>query len=320
MNTRTTLVISTLALATGLSFAAASQVASSGAAAPAPAVPPAPLEKKVPAGTAEEVRETIVTLQRLAGFDAARDLLTLPYRGETIDALVEAAWAPALEVRNTALHLLALAVRQLDLPDEALYQRILPALRGIAETAARPRSAEDQRTVELARRVLWHAEIRGLTHPGQRLEALAAALDDRRDGYYYPIEALSYLAEMGTDDARRLLETKLAESEHRSLSPKLLARVRATIEKVDLQLQLRTLGSEAQVAALTDALIASLPDRSLPARDFQIWVVRQLGDRKTEAANQVLSRVAADDTLFLDLRYEAEREVRSQRENEVPRK
>jgi hypothetical protein len=64
------------------------------------------------------------------------------------------------------------------------------------------------------------------------------------------------------------------------------------------------------VLLLTDALIASLPDPSLPARDFQTWVVRQLGSRHVEASEQTLSRLVDDEALRSDLRYEAEQELR----------
>jgi len=309
MQTHTMVMISILALGTSTAFAGTPRVPGTGAKTPTSEAP-ASLDKWVPAGTPEGVRDAVVSLHELMGYDAARDLLTLPYREEGLDSLIAEAWSPVFEVRSTALQLLALAVRQLDLPEETLHQRIPEAMRAMVDAAEPEGSPEAVRTSELAQRVLWHAEIRSATHPGQLLDALTAALGNRQDGYYYPIEALSYLADIGTEGARDVLDAKLAESANRSLSPKLLARVRTTRDKVDLQVQLRTLDPEAQVLLLTDALIASLPDPSLPARDFQTWVVRQLGSRQVEASEQTLSRLVDDEALRSDLRYEAEQELR----------
>ena len=297
-----------LVVAAALPLASAPPVPVAGGQETTAATTPPLHAKEVPAGTPEDVREAVLGLEELVGYDRARGLLTRPYREETVEALVEAVSSPVAAVQRAALELLALAVRQLDLPGEILHQRILPPVRGITETTG-PQSPERARAAELARRVLWHAEIRALTHPGQRAEALAAALDNRQDGYYYPIEALAYLAEMGTQDAREVLEAVLAATERRSLSPKLVARVQITTMKVELKMRLRDLAPEAQVTVLSEALVASVPDLSLPARDFQAWVVRELGARRVEASKRVLAQLATNEALRPDLRYEAEQEL-----------
>jgi hypothetical protein len=272
--------------------------------------PPALHAKEVPAGTPEQVRDAVLHLEQFVGYDRDRDVLTLPYREKAVEALVEALASPVPEVQLSALQLLSLAVRQPDLPGEVLHQRIVPAVRGILEGSRPEGSPEKVRALELARRVLWHAEIRALTHPGQRVEALAAALHNRQDGYYYPIEALAYLAEMGSLEVHEVLEGVLSENERQRLSPKLVARVRTTLTKVELKMRLRGLPPEAQVTTLRESLVASLPDLSLPARDFQTWALREIGARRGEEAKRALSQLATDGTLRPDLRYEAEQELR----------
>lgn len=265
------------------------------------------LPGRFPTGTSQEVAATIVALEERTGFDGPRDLLTAPYSTTTVQALAEAVDHPAPQVRETALRLLALTVRQLDPPSEDLHQVILPAVRRDLATVDPAAGPQAERTAELARRVVWHAEIGALDHEGQRLEALAAALDDRTDGYYYPIAALDYLADLATEGTRELLEEKIAESERRSVSPKLMQRVRTTGVKVDLRIRMRELAPEAQVELLNEALVASLPDHSQPARDLQAWIVRRIGERDGTAAERVLDSLAGDETIRADLRYEAER-------------
>ena len=154
--------------------------------------------------------------------------------------------------------------------------------------------------------MLWHAELRDLTFEPQRIEALKRSLDSREDGYYYPFAALSYLAKLGDEAARAALEEKLAESERRSLSAKLLEETRTTLNRVDLQIRLRDLEPAAQARELAAALATTLPDRSFPGRRYQVWLLRQLGERgAAREAEEALRQVAGNAALGEDLRHEA---------------
>lgn len=264
------------------------------------------LGKKLSYDSPAEAAEAIRQIEDAVGLDVERQLLLRPYDESAVDTLIDALGSPFDEAKVAGLNLLALAVKQLDIPAEVLNHTIVPAARAVEERYRSAASAEEARLAELARRVLWHARVKAMTSQGQRLEFLTAQIENREDGYYYPFEALEYLADMGTQNAQAALEGKIAESQRRSMSGKLLEQVQVARREVEIRIRLREADAATQSAELRNALLASREDRSFAGQSFRVWVIREMAARKLEGLTDLLNQVSGDPDLEPRIRYEAE--------------
>jgi hypothetical protein len=231
----------------------------------------------------------------------------------TLNTLVDGLKSPFDEAKAAALDLLALAVKQLDVPTSALRQTITPAAAAVEERYRGAAAVEEARLAELARRVLWHSSVKAMTSDRQRLQFLQSQLENRQDGYYYPFEAIEYLVAMGNQDSMTVLENKLAEGQRRSLSEKLLQQVRMAQREVEIQIRLRGNDTATQAVELGAAFVASRGDRSFAGQDFRVWLIRQMADRRLEGLEELLSQASKDGTLERRVRYEAEQAVKQLR-------
>lgn len=278
-----------------------------------------PPARKFPSGVPAETIQAVERLEELTGYDGQRDLVTRPFDEAATQALLEALRSDTFEVRQTALRLLDLTVRQLDVPAGYLLGVVRPA---VEQSERSVRGASDVRGKELgllARRVLWQIEVSQIPAGSQRAEFLKGYLDNRADGYYYPFQALEHLAALQTPAAREAMAAKIEESTRRSLSQKLVEQTRIGIRQFDLLDRLEGMEPAAQVRLLAEELTRSLPDRSTPGRGFQTWVVRQLAMRDTAGSREFLRTISQDESLDAGLRYEAAESVKSMPERRFER-
>ena len=261
--------------------------------------------KRYPSDVSAETVQAVERLEELTGFDGQRNLLTRSFDEAAAQALLEALRSETFEVRQTALRLLDLTVRQQDVPAGYLLGVIRPA---VEQSERSVRGASDVRGKELsllARRVLWQIEVSRIPAGPQRAEFLKGYLDNRQDGYYYPFQALEHLAALQTPTAREIMAGKIEESTRRSVSQKLIEQTRVGIRRFDLLDRLEGMEPAAQVRLLAEELTRSMPDQSLPGREFQTWVVRQIAMRDTADSRELLRMISQDESLGAGLRYEA---------------
>lgn len=270
-----------------------------------------PMTRKYPSGVSAETIQAVERLEELTGLDGRRNLLTRSFDEAAAQALLEALRSDTFEVRQTALRLLELTVRQQDVPARYLLGVIRPA---VEQSERSVRGASNVRGKELgllARRVLWQIEVSQIPAGSQRAEFLKGYLDNREDGYYYPFQALEHLAALQTPAAREAMAAKVEESTRRSLSQKLVEQTRIGIRQFDLLDRLEGMESAAQVRLLAEELTRSLPDQSIPGRGFQTWIVRQIAMRDTAGSREILRTISQDESLDAGLRYEASESVKS---------
>jgi len=208
-----------------------------------------------------------------------------------LSILVDSLWSPYSEVRPVSLSLLALVVKQLEVPESMLSQTIRPAVLEVATSHRGSARQEDTHIAQLANRVIWHIDLLSMTHQPQRLEFLKGQLDNWDDGFYYPYEALDHITKTATSEARSVLEEKLAESKTRSMSAKLLERIEIGIEKIDLLIGAYEMEPAAQVQEFAQAFMTSLPNRRHARRDFRIWLIQHLAELNVPESKAFLMRV-----------------------------
>jgi hypothetical protein len=266
--------------------------------------------KKLPYDSSPDAVEAVRQLQAEVGLDIERQVLLRPYEETAVNTLVDGLRSPFDEVKAAALDLLALAVKQLDIPEDVLRQTIMPAAAVVEERYRGASAVEEVRLSDLARRVLWQARVKMMASDWQRLEFLRSQLDNREDGYYYPFEAIELIVGMGTQDAGAVLESKLAESQRRSMSGKLLQQIQAGRREVEIQLRLRGSDAAAQAAELGEAFVSARGDRTFAGQGIQVWLIRQIAGRHLHELDGLLSQASEDVALEPRVRYEAEQAAR----------
>jgi len=270
-----------------------------------------PITRRYPSGVSAETIQSVERLEELTGFDGRRNLLTRSFDEAAAQALLEALRSDTFEVRQTALHLLDLTVRQQDVPSGYLLGVVRPAVEQSERSVRRASDVRNRELGLLARRVLWQIEVSQIPAGSQRAEFLKGYLDNREDGYYYPFQALEHLAALQMPAAREAMAAKIEESTRRSLSQKLIEQTRIGIRQFDLLDRLEGMESAAQVRLLAEELTRSLPDLSTPGRGFQTWIVRQIAMRDTAGSREFLRTISQDEALDAGLRYEAAESIKS---------
>lgn len=263
------------------------------------------LAKKSSDGSPEEVRKRIRELEIVGGFDSQRGLFTKPYKSARVTALIEGLNSKHREVRGAALRMLEKLVKQPDVP-QATGQVILREVASVERVYKDPTSAEEHSLVQMAQRVSWQIQVRAIGNSERHLEALRDSLEDRTDGFYYPFEAMDLLVEVGTEQARTVLEEKWAESQSRSMSQKFLDRLRISIEKIDLSQRLTPLSPSNQVGELLRSVEQYREDESSLRWEFKVWIIRTIGGIDASESVQVLQRIWKDKSYDIMLRYEAQ--------------
>ncbi len=257
-------------------------------------------------GGQRQEKRHIFELESAIGFDPRRTLYTRPYEPQITALLVEELNSLSRERQRVALGLLAEFVKQLEVPASDIYDTVIPQIEEIQRTLGTSTSTDSIEFVRLAKRVSWQVRIKELTRTSERLEFLRGYLEDRADGYYYPFQAMDYLVQIGTNEAKGILEEKYAESRSRSMSEKLLERLRISIEEIDLLERLTNLPPQSRVAELENELIQAKARQSTFRQEFRVWLIRTVARISNPASRDLLRRIWEDDTYDIFLRYEAQ--------------
>src|SRR5262245_25243926 len=227
-------------------------------------------------------RSAILRLDHVTRFDRRLNILTRPLDAAVAGQLRAGVESGRPTVQRWALTLVATALAQDAVPEEAIGD-IARAATAVAESKEDSPASRDLRLY--AQRVLWHLRVASDGEPADRAAFLAPYLEERGpDGPYLAYAAVDYLAETGAD-GERVLRSFIAESSKRSLDSEVVGRAELGVRKIELTRAVERVGPGEAVGILAAAARTETHRRM--DCEFGIWVVGQLATRRPEAESEL---------------------------------
>ena len=272
------------------------------------------LSKRFPSDVPKEVEQEILQLESRLGFDTYVQQFTKPYSEEMLSVLAQALNCQYPPVKESALRLLAEMIKQLDVPLSTLDFTILPAVEEIQRKA---RSSADDIDIDLGRlaqRVLWQIQLKEIPAGSQRLAFLRNNLENLSDGYYYSFEAMDHLVQLGSDEAKQILEGILPEEEKRRVESgvrddRISGKASVSITKITLLQKLYNLSPQAQVIELNNLISSHKDDQEFFNKELVIWLIQKLATVKDQSAKEVLKHIWQDPSYNWEYQYIAQEEL-----------
>ena len=218
-----------------------------------------------PPDTPAEVSADMWELSRAVGFDYGLGRVTKPYSVEMRLLLSGGLDSPYLTVKAHSLNLILSILKYSEIPRRELIEGVRPLGSKFAQSrleqsaSVRESSIADLPTLvaHLSKRVVWTADVLAAEDFEGRYVQIEKTLNglqerDTREQEYYALETVNYLADLGTDRARKIVSADL--DKHGPAVKKVLT---LGLKKVDLRLEQSKLDPDSQIALMTKSVLDS---------------------------------------------------------------
>ena len=268
---------------------------------------PEAVAKRFSSDVPKEVQAGILELDNVIGIDIGTGIISKSYSDHMIDTLLGALNNQYPDVKHWSLTLLAEVIKQFDVPKVTIVQAIKPAIDRLIKDRIGSTEKADIALVHVAKRVLWQVKFREISDDKKRLEFLKDNIENTLDGnFYYSFEALDWISEIGTDEAKNVLLKKLSESTKRSIPEDIIDKLNASLEKLEAIQVLKSLDPLGKAKRLKELISKQKKEKTFVKRELLIWMIRHLGQIDNPEAVVTLKDIWQDSTYQEDYRYEAQ--------------
>lgn len=249
-------------------------------------------------------------MEEAVGFDFRTRLINRFYSEDLTDALLDGL-APEHHdaVKLHSLRMLEELIRQFDVPRATIVQQIGPKVERLLESRRGSADKTDLSLVFWAEGVLWEISYREIRRQTDRIEFLRDHLEKKPDGNRHRYRAMDYLAELASEDARRVLQAKLTERLSRagnSGDSRTIERLRASLEKIAIIRQLESLDSSGQASRLGEMISERKSEAAVANNIVLMWLIRRLGMIEAAPTIKIMSNIWRDESYDFTYRYEAQ--------------
>ena len=250
-------------------------------------------------------------LSRAVGFDYGLGRVTKPYSVEMRLLLSGGLDSPYLTVKAHSLNLILSILKYSEIPRRELIEGVRPLGSKFAQSrleqsaSVRESSIADLPTLvaHLSKRVVWTADVLAAEDFEGRYVQIEKTLNglqerDTREQEYYALETVNYLADLGTDRARKIVSADL--DKHGPAVKKVLT---LGLKKVDLRLEQSKLDPDSQIALMTKSVLDSPQTYEQTTRfdryeqEFVLWLLDRIAEVQVREATVFLR------TLLYDIQY-----------------
>lgn len=267
--------------------------------------PAASFAKRFTSDTPDEVRQEILELEGLLALDYHIGIVEAPYSEKMINGLLSAIESQSYELKMYGLIYLTLVIKQLPIPPPVLTKTVQPVMNALLKKYENAKNEEANLAVR-AKQVLWHIHIHEAPNDQARVDLLQKSLEDSQDAPDIFSDAVEYLVEMGTEEAKKVLEAKDLTGIDQQRNAARIEVLRHGIKRIALRLRLKKLEPAEQGKEIMALIAARKQIRQGLEEEQTVWLVRQLGAVQSSVAVQALRTIWLDESYDVAIRYEAQ--------------
>lgn len=267
------------------------------------------LAKRFPYDMPKEAEEAILQLENALEVDIDTGQIMRPYSEWMSSMLTNGLNSQHQEVKERSLSLLIDLMKQQSIPSSVLELTIRPILEKIQQEANSSMNTKYINLARLARRLSWHIQLDEIPEDSQHLTFLYNNLENLSDGYYYSFAAMDQLVQLGSDEAKQILEKKMREAQNKSMDSGILRKASTSITKITIWQKLQSLSPPDQTVELSNLISFFKDDREFHNKELIIWLLQKLAIVNGQSAKEVLIHIWQDPSYSLDYRSIVEKEL-----------